>query len=221
MRLLDLFCKAGGAAKGYADAGWEVVGIDIEGQPHYPYPFYRGDVFDLGITLIEQGGWDAIHASPPCQAYSRATIGNGIDYPDEMEPTRALLRASGLPYIIENVELAPLEHPTMLCGTTFGLGVEFEDQGFLQLRRHRYFESNVPLHNNGPCRHIGKTVSVFGKPGGYDKRRKRQMPGVTEWKKAMGIDWMTGLEITQAVPPKMTKFLGEQLLRHIERTRAA
>lgn len=216
MRILDLFCGAGGASVGYARAGFEVVGVDIKNQPNYPFDFYRGDVFTTGSQLISDGGWDAIHASPPCQAYSKISKDNGIEYPDLVEPTRTLLRATGLPYIMENVELSPLHEPTVLCGSQFGLGVEFCDE-WLQLQRHRWFESNVPLRSAGPCRHTTPVVGVYGKPGGSNFARSRILPGLEQWRTAMNIDWMSSREITQAIPPNYAEFLGNQLRERIER----
>src|SRR5690349_21349641 len=121
-RLLDLFCGAGGAAKGYADAGFEVVGVDHVDQPNYPYEFHKGDALLMGAWLLHNGDFDAVHASPPCQAYTTLrTLQGGKEYPDLIAPTRDLLQKSGLPYVIENVVGAPLVNPVQLCGSSFGL----------------------------------------------------------------------------------------------------
>lgn len=211
--LLDLFCGAGGAAMGYYLAGFNVVGVDIAPQPNYPFAFHRADVLDFFF-----GGFDAIHASPPCQSYLNLgkvneAQGREYDHPDLVAATREMLIATGLPYIIENIEGAPLKDPVRLCGSSFGL----------PLRRHRLFESNVPLVGP-PCNHKWQTekkywtgwrpkgetvkstvVQIYGNGGGRD-----------EWPAAMGIDWMTPAEMCEAIPPTYTEFLGRQLIRFVE-----
>jgi DNA (cytosine-5)-methyltransferase 1 len=157
VRLLDLFCGAGGAAMGYHRAGFDVVGVDHRPQPNYPFEFIETDA----LTFLREGGpirgwFDAIHASPPCQAYSAgARMRNGYakDHPRLIEPLRELLIQTGLPYVIENVPEAPLRSPMRLCGSQFGLDV----------RRHRAFESNVLLLSNGCTHdHQGVVVGVYG-----------------------------------------------------------
>jgi DNA (cytosine-5)-methyltransferase 1 len=143
-RILDLFCGAGGAAAGYASAGWEVHGVDIAPQPHYPYAFTRGDA----LSYLDENGhrYDAVHASPPCQHYSKATrrwAGAPASHPDLVSAVRERLRDLGLPYIIENVTHAPLVSPVVLCGSMFGLGV----------RRHRLFEASFPVPSPPACDH--------------------------------------------------------------------
>lgn len=215
-RLLDLFCGAGGAAVGYHRAGFRVLGVDIKPQPHYPFEFYRGDVFQF-LNKYGTQHFDAIHASPPCQAYS---VANNIhlrdDHPDLVATTRERLTASGLPYVIENVPGAPLLNPFTLCGLTFGLNV----------KRHRLFESNVWMMVN-PCGgHDGDWLLVFGhtvlergtvvgkaKGGGNTIRRKHV--GTDRGREAMGIDWMNRDELSQAIPPAYTEFVGSQLLDHL------
>lgn len=141
-RLLDLFCGAGGAAMGYHRAGFEVVGVDLKPQKHYPFEFHQADALEF---LAEHGReFDVIHASPPCQAHTSLKNLHDKDYPELIEPTRRLLEKTGLPYIIENVVGAPLRNPILLCGSSFGLRV----------RRHRLFESNwfliaPPVATNG------------------------------------------------------------------------
>lgn len=215
-RLLDLFSCAGGAARGYADAGFEVVGIDIDQQPNYPFEFYQADV----MTWLEQGGdvtFDAIHASPPCQAYSTQTADKS-KHRRLIPAVRELLADTGLPYVIENVEGAKREmlSPVRLCGSSFGLDV----------RRHRYFETNWPLMVP-PCDHSwqtprfrslsitqareGRLASVVGVHGHLN------YPGEQAIREAaMGIDWMDVRELAQAIPPAYTKFIGEQLLAHLQ-----
>ena len=203
--LLDLYCGAGGAAMGYHQAGWDVVGVDIKPQPRYPFAFIQADA--LSVPL---GDAAAIHASPPCQAYSRMHGSAGVDLVAE---TRARLVASGRPFVIENVEGAPLHAPIRLCGSMFDLDVQ----------RHRLFEANWPLsEHQWPCRHgiwspryrvhdhgrryLAATPPVFGSGGGKSAEH---------WAAAMQIDWMTRAELSQAVPPAYTAFIGRQLLAQL------
>ncbi len=193
-KLLDLFCGAGGCAAGYAAAGFEVTGVDILPQPRYPYRFMQADA--LGFPL---DGFDVIHASPPCQYYSVTSSLWQREHPDLVPWIRAWLWASGKPFVLENVIGAPLPGSLLLCGTMFGLGV----------LRHRLFESNVLLFAPGACHHQGTVkegyyVTVFGKGGsGYTKARGSQ---------AMGIDWMTVRELSQAIPPAYTEWIGRQVM---------
>lgn len=214
-RLLDLFCGAGGAARGYQQAGFYVVGID-----NRPQPRYAGDEFVQADALtFPLEGFDVIHASPPCQAYSRlAAMHRERDYPDLIAVTSTLLTAVNVPYVIENVEGAPLaRHPQLngiwgifLCGSMFGLGVE---RGYL--RRHRLFESNVALAQP-QCRHRGPAVGVYGH-GGYTG--KHRMLYRAEAAQAMQTSWMTRDEMTQAIPPAYTKYIGGFLMSHLEGNR--
>lgn len=147
MKLLDLYCGAGGAAKGYYQAGFEITGVDIKPQPRYPYNFIESDVLQLSSELLTE--FDAIHASPPCQlftAYRRKNETIGSLFDDLIEQTRVMLEETSKPYIIENVKDAPLNNPVVLCGSTFGLDI----------RRHRYFEHNFPLVG-APCNHKWQT----------------------------------------------------------------
>jgi DNA (cytosine-5)-methyltransferase 1 len=209
--LLDLFCGAGGAAVGYHRAGFDVVGVDVKPQPRYPFPFHQADALTFPLD-----GYDVIHASPPCQAYTALAAKDGR-HPRLIEPTRALLRAAGVPYVIENVPGAPLENPVMLCGTTFGLGV----------RRHRYFESSCLLFGQR-CRrsHTRPIRAYYGKPGwaAWSPRaaivnggtRKLLLRGTVEQAAAdMGIDWMTWDELREAIPPAYTEYVGAQLLAYV------
>lgn len=233
-KLLDLFCCAGGAAMGYHQAGFEIVGVDIRPQPRYPFRFIQADALEYLRLLIEAGEisrFDAIHASPPCQAHTAMkTMHNARAHDDLVPATRDLLKASGLPWIMENVVGAPMIAPVMLCGTMFGLGVEDAD-----LQRHRLFECSLPPALVPQCQHgqrdtIGvyggharnrrraRTIGVYGE-GARDSRRKfdKGVPDFTvdQAREAMGIDWMTLAELCQAIPPAYTKFLGEHLLNHI------
>lgn len=235
MRLLDLFCCAGGAGMGYHRAGFEVVGVDLRPQPRYPFEFIEADVLSLDPAFI--AGFDAIHASPPCQAHTAMkTMHNAKEHLDLVPETRALLNASGRPWIMENVVGAPLLDPILLCGTMFGLGVEDAE-----LRRHRLFETSfsIPLHPE--CQHgaratIGvygghvrnrqraRTIGIYGE-GARDSRRKfdKGVPDFTsdQGRAAMGIDWMTLAELSQAIPPAYTEWLGHQLMAHIQSERLA
>jgi hypothetical protein len=204
VRLLDLFCKAGGASMGYHRVGFEVVGVDIEPQPRYPFEFHQADAMEFGLS-----GFDAIHASPPCQRHSKMTKrhGRSAEHPDLVGPTRDRLIGAGVPYIIENVPGAPLVDPLVLCGSTFELDV----------RRHRLFETS--FHVLQPkCRHAeqGPAVGVYGNPGGSSKRDGLTFGGVDTWKTAMGIDWMTAKELAQAIPPLYTHWIGEYLVAHLK-----
>jgi DNA (cytosine-5)-methyltransferase 1 len=223
-RLLDLFCGAGGAAMGYARAGFEVVGVDIAPQPNYPFDFVECDALSfLASAFVPDGNFDAIHASPPCQAYSMLkTLAPQNDYPALIEPVRDLLLETGLPYVIENVVGAPLRDPVMLCGSSFGL----------RLRRHRLFECHGFSPLVPPCQHGWQMDKVFPSLNGDDRKRggRSGIVGVYGnggdkradlWPKEMQIDWMTRKEITQAIPPAYTELLGHQLLQHIEARAAA
>jgi len=216
--ILDLFCKAGGAAKGYSDAGFTVLGVDIAPQPNYPFPFVQADALDALRSLIDGCGplggftFDAIHASPPCQLYSQATnMHDKTQYPDLVGPTRELLEATGLPYIIENVPGAPLLDPFTLCGSMFGLAV----------RRHRLFETNFAV-SVPSCDHKGQgpVVGVYGNGGAWDSTNRpggggRKVVGA-EAAAAMGITHTTTQTLlSQAIPPAYTRHIGLQLAQSI------
>lgn len=240
-RLLDLFCGAGGCSMGYHRAGFDVVGVDNRPMPRYPFEFMCDDALVTLRMLV--GGWsigpfvpsgsrfwlrdfDAIHASPPCQAHSSMkTMPDAKPHEDLIPATRKLLVDSGIPYVIENVPGAPLIAPALLCGTMFGLG--HEDA---KLRRHRLFESSflliTPDCQHGRRETIGvygghtrnrrrRTIGVYGE-GVRDSVRKRDRGqpdfGKEVGAKAMGIDWMTLAEMCQAIPPAYTEFIGRQLI---------
>lgn len=218
MILLDTFCRAGGAGMGYHQAGFEVVGVDIEPQPNYPFEFIQGDA----IEFIAKHGheFDAIHASPPCQKFSTMTNGLWKDrteqHPDLIAPTRKELIDTGKPFIIENVSGARSEliNPIMLCGTMFGL----QNENGNQLRRHRYFEGLFIF--TPTCRHNNmQSVGVYGHSGGSSRRDGLTMFSVEDWKEVMQIDWMTGAELAEAIPPAYTKFIGEHLMKHLKNRR--
>jgi DNA (cytosine-5)-methyltransferase 1 len=208
--LLDLFCCQGGAAKGYHDAGFKVIGVDINPQPRYPFEFHQADAFEF---LKEHGrAFDAIHASPPCQAFTALrSAPNAKSHPDLIEPTRNALTSLDVPWIIENVPGAPLHDPTLLCGSMFGLGIP----GY-QLRRHRLFESNVPL-SSLECAHAGRVIGIYGSHvrSRSDYRGGADFPGEDKLslaRRALGIDWMDWAGLSQSIPPAFTEHLGKQLL---------
>lgn len=213
-RLLDLFCCAGGAGKGYTDAGFDVTGVDVEAQPNYPFCFIRTDALSLDSKFLKD--FDAIHASPPCQAYSDLAKRNknAHEWPQLVEPVRAMVQASGLPYVIENVEGAPLKNPVMLCGTMF--------KG-LRVLRHRLFESNFPIltpkHGKHPKVHtFDKRKSHYGKTN--DMTDFVQVTGggnctIAAARDAMKISWMNKGELNEAIPPAYTRLIGKQLLAYI------
>lgn len=213
-RLLDLFCCAGGAGLGYSRAGFEVVGVDIARQPNYPLTFVQADAMTLDPEFVAT--FDAVHASPPCQSYSDLAKrnGNADEWPRLIEPVREMLIRFGLPYIIENVDGAPLRNPAVLCGTMF--------KG-LRVLRHRLFETNfpvlVPPHGRHPkCHTMDKRKAHYGKTD--DMRDFVSVNGggncsVAAARDAMGIDWMNKNELNEAIPPIYTQFLGEQLLAQL------
>lgn len=214
MKLLDLFCGAGGAARGYRLAGFHVTGVDYHRQPRY-----AGDEFvyaDAYLWTLEHAHqFDVIHASPPCQKYTSLAGRTGLGYPDSIERTRGMLMATGKPWVMENVPEAPLIDPIVICGTHFGLGAQTDD-GFRWLRRHRHFENTMQLDE--PCTEcecdelpIG---GVYGSGGGGAQTRGYRF-NPAQAREAMEIDWMTRRELSQAIPPAYTLFLGLQLMREM------
>ena len=215
-KLLDLFCKAGGATKGYQRAGFYVVGVDIDPQPHYcGDEFYQADALTFPLD-----GYDAYHASPPCQPWGRIrklTIAQGTakEYPKLIIPIRKRLIETSKPYVIENTPGAPLIEPILLCGSSFGLLV----------RRHRLFEANFEAFRL-PCAHYRE---VQNKPPLHRLTGKSRVVGCyghgrgkgdnkALWVKAMGITWMTRKEMSQAIPPAYTEYVGLQLMKAIQRS---
>jgi len=220
-RLLDLYCGAGGSARGYQLAGFHVTGIDNQ-----PMPRYAGDVFIQADALefVRAHGheFDAIHASPPCQAHSamRQLRWQGAEHPDLIAPTRDALIATGPPFVIENVPRAPLLNGITLCGAMFGLRVY----------RHRRFESNLLLLAPPHPTHR-EPIGKAGDTGGGNLARYNPANGMvsvvghqypTEMgKRAMQISWMSRDELSQALPPAYCEFVGRQLLAVVRANREA
>ncbi|HEU4540299.1 MAG TPA: hypothetical protein VFR23_04155 [Jiangellaceae bacterium] len=222
--LLDLFCGAGGAATGYHQAGLDVIGVDIEPQPNYPFRFVRGDAFDV------LAGWDliprfaAVHASPPCTDHTELAFGKLGRRPEHgtgwmLDATIRHLRRIGLPYVIENVPRADMPGAYTLCGRSFGIA---------RLKRHRKFLTSFPmLVPPCACSKRVKAIGVYGdlskndrsmgrNPDGY----RRIRAGVATARELLGCPWMDAKELSQAIPPAYTRFIGEQLIQHL-RTVAA
>jgi DNA (cytosine-5)-methyltransferase 1 len=206
-RLLDLFCGAGGAAVGYHRAGFDIVGIDIEPQPHYPFTFHQGDAMTWPLD-----GYDAIHASPPCQGYSRMrhlTWLRDTTWPMLLEPTWRRLVEHGTPWVIENVEDAAMAHSTVLCGLMFGL----------PMYRHRRFGASDLIMSPAHPKHMqvihagrGNLADRYRQGGGRDV--VGLLPGATL--ADVGLDFMPQRAASQAIPPAYTEHIGRQLLTHIQ-----
>lgn len=215
--ILDLFCGAGGSAMGYHRAGFDIIGVDIEPQPNYPFEFIHGDALDYAsFVRLDGRPIAARHASPPCQSSSALTKGtNRLSrahlHESLIEPTRDALEKSNLPYVIENVQGAKVRRDLTLCGEMFGLDVI----------RHRYFECSFPVVAPAHIRHRGRVAgwrhgeyfdgpykAVYGDGGGKGT--------IAEWRAAMDIDWMsTKLELAESIPPAYTAYVGAQLLTHL------
>ena len=208
MKLLDLYCKAGGASKGYQLAGFEVVGVDIKKQKRYPYEFIQADCLELMKDMDFLRSFDVITASPPCQTHSitqhlRNAQGKSTDKIDLIPQTREALVASGKPYVIENVPGSPLINPIRMCGSAFGLKV----------RRHRLFESNIQL-TSSVCKHKeqGKPVGIYGSMRDEIPKGGHTAKSIEQAREAMGIDWMIWGELVEAIPPVYTETIGKQIL---------
>lgn len=221
--LLDLFCGAGGASMGYHRAGFEVIGVDINPMSRYPFEFIKADALGVLKRIVGKPGvrrFAAIHASPPCQGYSALTTGTNAGRtakPRMISVVREALDATGLPYVIENVQGSDVRRDLTLCGEMFSLGVI----------RHRYFESNIPLTQPRHIKHRGRVqgwrhgtyydgpyFAVYGDGGGKGT--------VAEWQTAMGINWTADRhELAEAIPPAYTEHIGTQLIEHIRSEAAA
>lgn len=237
---------------GYHRAGFDVYGVDLfedYTQKRYPFASHKGDAI-LALTRLLAGetvtfahpdgtteelglaDFDAIAASPPCQAYSITKHSHSNVHPDLVGPVRFLLRQTGLPYVMENVPGAPLDNPLTLCGAEFDLVAEDTDGQFLHLKRHRLFESNVFLVGNGGCRCREYKRRGYGVGGAYgggsvdrahakNVRRGGYTPSKPIREALLGIDWMTQHGLSQSIPPAYTEHIGSQLLAHLEREVAA
>lgn len=202
-KILDLFCGAGGSAMGLYRVGFDVTGVDIKPQPHYPFKFIQADAMKIDLD-----GYDAYWASPPCQGYSEATpLTMKGRHPLLIEAVSKKFKLTGKPFIIENVEGARwhLENPIMLCGSMFGIGIW----------RHRWFETH-PFYTLSPfeCQHIGSPITV--NPPANARKSQFGYRNFDAEKSAMQIDWMTKQELTQAIPPVYSEFLGKQLMKYLE-----
>jgi len=200
-RLLDLFCGAGGASMGYYRAGFEVVGVDIKPQPHYPFEFHQADALTYPLE-----GFDAYHASPPCQAYSKITaIHRSYPYPDLLDAIRQRLEQTRKPYVIENVPGSPLKAGLLLCGTMFGLRGKRN-----VIHRHRLFEANWPLPlSPASCCHQGKAMNVY--TSGRNRRGTER-----EFIDGLGVPWAGTAVGLECIPPAYTQYIGKYLMQTIQ-----
>lgn len=209
MKALDLFCGAGGAAMGLHRAGFEVTGVDIKPQKRFPFHFIQGDALDADLN-----GYDFAWASPPCQRYTRAqnAAKNAHSHPDLIPAIREKLKAWGGPWIIENVVGAPLIVPVVVCGLALNLKV----------KRHRLFESNLNIHGTVCPSHAQDYYVIFGHE--CRNRRHGKAAGrknkIAVGREAMGIDWMTRGELSEAIPPAYSEFLGRQVIDAVKRVDA-
>lgn len=190
---------------GYHRAGFEVVGVDNKPQKNYPFEFVQIDAFEA----LEKYGkdFDVIHTSPPCQRYSSATPENRRHlHPDLIARCRKMLKESGKPYIIENVRFAPMKNAVMICGSMFGL----------EIWRHRYFECDPEIvFPPCACNHGFKPVLITGHSGPRKDGYRRRESTIKEKREAIKIDWMVGSELTQAIPPAYTEWIGKQIINEI------
>ena len=207
-KLLDLFCGGGGASYGYELAGWSVTGVDIVPQPKYRGQFIQADAFDY--LRRHHNKYDVIHASPPCQAYSKASMQfrlKGKRYPDFIVLLREYFKQHNIPYVIENVPGSPLINPVILCGTMFGL----------QTYRHRLFESNWPIIQPKHPQHIAPNARMGRKPKSHEFiQYVGHFSGVKIVQDMTGLHWLGQKELAQSIPPQYTKYIGHQLLINLQ-----
>jgi DNA (cytosine-5)-methyltransferase 1 len=218
VKLLDICCGAGGCSVGYSSAGFEVTGVDIEAHPDYPFELIVADAMDVLADTAFLAGFDAVHCSFPCQGYTtmsnrwRGQGGAADDWPKLITLGRVLLKAWGGPYVIENVPgaRAEMRNPVLLHGGMFGLQVD----------RPRLFESNAPLMAyTAPA--VENPVGVYGKLDGRrlwtraDGTEQRAAKTLKQAQAAMGIDWMQWHDLTEAIPPAYTEFIGAQLADYL------
>ncbi|UOQ57218.1 hypothetical protein MUN78_16435 [Leucobacter allii] len=231
--LLDLFCCQGGAGMGYSRAGWDVVGVDIDPQPKYPFPFLRMDAIEaLQRLLAGEKLWfqmrglsphfgdsrsvrlpaiRAVHTSPPCQMHTLAQKIQGNEHPDLIEPTRDALNETGKLYVIENVPGAPLHDPVELCGVMFGL----------ETYRHRLFETNWELTAPEHPQHVARTTKMGRPPQpGEFMHVVGNFSGVERGREVMGMPWANRDGLREAIPPAYTEQIGRQLITQLERVAA-
>jgi len=205
MKLLDLFCGAGGASWGYACAGFDVVGVDIKPQPNYPFEFHQANALTFPLE-----GFDAYHASPPCQLWAQGYNQYRDTYPDLIQPIRERLGKTERPYIIENVLRSPLRPDLTICGCQLGLK---------HIRRRRVFEMNFPPPDSLPTKHdhshLSISVTGTGTPTGTWKAWGRALK-LDEFRSAMGIDWMARRELSEAIPPAYTEYIGKYLIEYLK-----
>lgn len=218
-RMLDLYAGEGGSAWGYHLAGFaDITGVDHRPMINYPFKF----IMDDALTYLKEHGreYDVIHASPPCQDHSAlASLAGEHGTGHLLADTREILQSLGKPYVIENVETAISMYqynPIMLCGSMFDLEVQCQDGQVRQLRRHRLFESNLPLTEPSPCRHQGKAIGVYGNGGGHKDYGKGFKGTAAEARLAMGVSWMTIRTLSQAIPPAYTEWVGKLILSMLQ-----
>jgi DNA (cytosine-5)-methyltransferase 1 len=207
-KLLDLFCCQGGASAGYVAAGFDVVGVDIDPQPRYPFSFFRRDAIEFARRHGRH--FAAVHASPPCQAFTNAQRLQGNEHPDLIGPTREVLTGLGLPYVIENVPGSPLIEPAELCGAMFGLGTY----------RHRLFETNWELATPEHPEHVAKTTKMGRSPvEGEFMHIVGNFSGVARGREVMGMPWANRDGLREAIPPAYTEYIGLQLRAQVDNVR--
>ena len=206
-KLLDLYCCGGGAGYGYEQSGFEVTGIDIAPQPKHRGAFIQADAIEYLKAHWHE--YDVIHASPPCQAYSMASMQFrivGKEYVDLIEITRAELIKTGKPYIIENVPGSPLINPIELCGAMFGM----------RTYRHRLFESNIELLAPVHLKHVAPNAKMGRPPKDWEFiQYVGHFPGVKLVQEMTGLHWLGQKELAQSIPPQYTKFIGEQIIKQL------
>jgi DNA (cytosine-5)-methyltransferase 1 len=208
-RLLDLFCGAGGCSVGYHRAGFDVTGVDIEPQKHYPFEFHQADA-----TTYPLDGYDAYAGSPPCQDHMQTPHRkHGTGW--MLAHTRRRFQAQEAPWVIENVPGAEMRADFRLCGCMFGLSLPGLERG--QLVRERWFETSWQgFEMRSPCCHDGPAISVVGHGTPTWVRSKLgRNPTIAEYRALMGIDWMNRDELSQAIPPAYTEYIGAALLEHM------
>lgn len=222
-RVLDLFCGAGGCSVGYHRAGLDVDGVDIEPHDDYPFELLVADAMDVLTDTAYLDRYDVVHASPPCPRYSSMTTASSRpNHPDLVPTVLDALRSWGGTWVMENVPGAPMPHAVIVCGAAMGLP---------RIRRHRLFDSSEPLFTPGCCCGPGQPVGVYGGKRGWGRDTERRPDGTrrgrhahthAEASEVMGIDWMTDPgDLSDAIPPAYTEYIGSQLLNHLTHQDAA